>query len=41
LHLLTAAPGTQRKYEDVRDDGESWRVSGLSAYIFCTAAQDP
>jgi hypothetical protein len=29
LHLLTTAVGTTRLCPDVRDHGESWRVSGL------------
>ena len=33
--------GTQRMCGDVRDHGESWRVSGPSAYAFCTAAHGP
>jgi hypothetical protein len=28
LHLLTAGFGTTRPKRDVRDDGESWGVSG-------------
>ena len=33
LHLLTSGPGTTRLCPDVRDQGESWRVSGPSLDI--------